>query len=173
MDELRGLQAGLVDGGEDSIAFLVHGARGQQSAVRLGKAKELLKSTDGTRPDVRPSCLAFGPTDYPQITLVFHDPSSLPQHPGWPLRNILYYLHTLGIAQLEVVCLRSGSASRRLRVRRPQDFGEADEPTRPSAVGWERNKAGKLASRVVDLGPMMDPARSVGNILVCRSDCPS
>lgn len=29
----------------------------------------------------------------------------------------------------------------------------------PQAVGWERNKAGKLASRVADLGPMMDPAR--------------
>lgn len=39
--------------------------------------------------------------------------------------------------------------------------GQASASDRPQAVGWERNKAGKLASRMVDLGPMMDPARLV------------
>lgn len=32
-------------------------------------------------------------------------------------------------------------------------------PTRPSAVGWEKNPQGKLAPRLADLAPMMDPAR--------------
>ena len=94
-----------------------------------------------------------------QRHVVFHDPSSLPQNPGWPLRNILYYLnHVHAISRVGVVCLRQGSASRTGRVAVPADVpgGSTEKPT---AVGWERNKAGKLASRVADLGPMMDPAR--------------
>lgn len=31
--------------------------------------------------------------------------------------------------------------------------------SRPSAVGWEKNPQGKLAPRLADLAPMMDPAR--------------
>jgi hypothetical protein len=38
--------------------------------------------------------------------------------------------------------------------------GQASQE-RPASVGWERNKAGKLGSRMADLGPMMDPARYV------------
>lgn len=31
--------------------------------------------------------------------------------------------------------------------------------TVPAAIGWERNAAGKLAPKVADLGPLMDPKR--------------
>lgn len=36
----------------------------------------------------------------------------------------------------------------------------ASEPSgRPQAIGWERNAQGKLAPKVADLGPLMDPTR--------------
>jgi ubiquitin-like modifier-activating enzyme ATG7 len=93
-----------------------------------------------------------------QRTVAFHDPSSRPDNPGWPLRNILYYLsHRHALTSLNVVCLRSGAASRSGRLSLPSQLESVGD--RPQAVGWERNKAGKLASRVADLGPMMDPTK--------------
>lgn len=35
----------------------------------------------------------------------------------------------------------------------------ASDPSHPSAIGWERNGSGKLAPKVSDLGPLMDPTR--------------
>lgn len=34
-----------------------------------------------------------------------------------------------------------------------------NDASKPSAVGWERNAQGKLAPKVADLGPLMDPKR--------------
>ena len=94
-----------------------------------------------------------------QRSVAFHDSSSLPNNPGWALRNILYYLNrTHSISSINMICLRAGNASRQGRVSVPA--GQAGQE-RPASVGWERNKAGKLGSRMADLGPMMDPARYV------------
>jgi hypothetical protein len=72
---------------------------------------------------------------------------------------MLYYLNTVhSISSLNIICLRAGSASRRGRVSVPAARTSSE---RPASVGWERNKAGKLGSRMADLGPMMDPARYV------------
>lgn len=90
-----------------------------------------------------------------QRYIVFHDPSSSLDVPGWPLRNILYYLaHRHGLSSFNVICLRQDS-SRIGHVSLPGPLDGA----RPQASGWERNKQGKLASRVADLGPTMDPTR--------------
>jgi ubiquitin-like modifier-activating enzyme ATG7 len=70
---------------------------------------------------------------------------------------MLYYLNAVhSIASLNIICLRAGNASRIGRVSVPEGQSSSD---RPASVGWERNKAGKLGSRIADLGPMMDPAR--------------
>lgn len=37
----------------------------------------------------------------------------------------------------------------------------ATDSARPAAVGWEKNPQGKLAPRLADLAPMMDPTRYV------------
>lgn len=95
--------------------------------------------------------------DIVQRYVVFHDPSSAADTPGWPLRNLLYYLaHHHGVASFNVICLRQES-SRIGLVSLPGPI----ESARPQAVGWERNKQGKLASRMADLGPTMDPTRQV------------
>lgn len=112
---------------------------------------------------------------------MFHDTTSVPDLPGWLLRNVLYYLaHHLpspkgSVAQkvtsLTVVALRSGSGasntttSKIFKVKLPDVVGTLDVATSavgenvPAAVGWERNSQGKLASRVADLGSTMDPKR--------------
>lgn len=101
----------------------------------------------------------------------FLDPSSHAQNPGWPLRNLLVYLTYLAQAagsatdelSYNILCWRDleaprpgqGWKSRIARVhvpRRPSNFS-----SKPSAVGWEKNSAGKFAPRVVDLAPMMEP----------------
>lgn len=95
-----------------------------------------------------------------QVTVVFHDTSSLPSNPGWTLRNVLYYLSTKhGITSLHVICLREGSSSIQASLSLPASPSPTPTPTPPQAVGWERHPSGKLSPRVADLGPMMDPTR--------------
>ncbi|ORX34367.1 hypothetical protein BD324DRAFT_643368 [Kockovaella imperatae] len=119
-------------------AYLIKGPRGQRSAGPLSSAKSFF---EGVIDEER--------------TVAFHDPSSIVSAPGWPLRNILVYLHRVhSISSITVFCLRAGS-SRVCRASLPSP----ETSDKPSAVGWERNKVGKLASRVADLGPMMDPMR--------------
>ncbi|RSH88204.1 Autophagy- protein 7 (Autophagy- E1-like activating enzyme atg7) [Apiotrichum porosum] len=89
--------------------------------------------------------------------LAFHDPSSLPNNPGWPLRNILFYLQTHhSVLNVAVICLRQGDTS---RFGRLSAQAAAPSEGKPQAVGWERDGSGKLASRVANLGPMLNPTR--------------
>lgn len=105
--------------------------------------------------------------------IAFLDPSSDPSNPGWPLRNLLAYLHALypgTTSNLRVLRWRDteappspnipwksqiGTLSVALNAAAPVDSSSP----RPSAVGWEKNPQGKLGPRVADLAPMMDPTR--------------
>ncbi|EPT02229.1 hypothetical protein FOMPIDRAFT_1022889 [Fomitopsis schrenkii] len=99
-------------------------------------------------------------------TIAFLDPSAAPAHPGWPLRNLLAYLHTLHPApSYRVLSWRDAERpagapfkSRVGVVAQGQGAGEP-APEKPAAVGWEKNVQGKLGPRVADLAPMMDPTR--------------
>jgi ubiquitin-like modifier-activating enzyme ATG7 len=100
-------------------------------------------------------------------TVGFVDPSGLPDNPGWPLRNLLAYLHALypsKTASVRVLRWRDEvpAAHHAWKSR----FGvlkigpvQAVGLSRPNAVGWEKNVQGKLGPRLADLAPMMDPAR--------------
>ncbi|WVQ97783.1 E1-like protein-activating enzyme Gsa7p/Apg7p [Kwoniella sp. CBS 9459] len=101
----------------------------------------------------------FGGVPLNQRCVAFRDPSSAAKHPGWPLRNLLSYLaRKHDVRTIRVLCMREGSASQHGIVH-TSGIEAVDTVSRPSAVGWERNPAGKLASRSADLGPTMDPAR--------------
>lgn len=122
----------------------------------------------------------------------FVDPSGASQIPGWPLRNLLAYLHArFGVEQAQVICWKdevatspgslSASQSRSVvgTVRLPVSEGgdsvtalaleahgrrtrlscKPNDSQAPSGVGWERNAQGKLAPKVADLGPLMDPRK--------------
>ncbi|KAI0721475.1 E1-like protein-activating [Fomitopsis betulina] len=102
-----------------------------------------------------------------QRTIAFLDPSAAPAHPGWPLRNLLAYLHALHPApSYRVLCWRDAErpADAPFKSRVGVVAQGAGTPAqalleKPAAVGWEKNVQGKLGPRVADLAPMMDPAR--------------
>lgn len=109
-----------------------------------------------------------------QRTIAFIDPSALPSNPGWPLRNLLAYLHALHPADvaagLRVLCWRDSEVPAQGHNWKSRfgvlslGSGESVHATtteRPTALGWEKNPHGKLAPRMADLAPMMDPTRYV------------
>lgn len=94
-----------------------------------------------------------------QRTLLFLDPSSDPTAPGWPLRNFLAYLAARHrIKRLRIICWRA-TLQESLTSIVSLESAEVYNITSLSAVGWEKNQAGKLAPRVADLGGLMDPRR--------------
>ncbi|KAG8714567.1 Autophagy protein 7 [Ceratobasidium sp. 423] len=103
-----------------------------------------------------------------QRILGFVDPSANPQSPGWPLRNLLTLvnvrfrikgpLKVLAWRDTEVTGPNHSWHSRLGLVSIP-DAPASSAKARPAAVGWEKNTQGKLAPRLADLAPMMDPTR--------------
>nr|XP_031861869.1 E1-like protein-activating enzyme Gsa7p/Apg7p [Kwoniella shandongensis]KAA5528941.1 E1-like protein-activating enzyme Gsa7p/Apg7p [Kwoniella shandongensis] len=147
VEEIRLLEEDMTQKrGRKFEAYLVKGLRGQRTVAPLWECARLYEKEE-----------------LQSVTVVFHDPSSSREHPGWPLRNILSYLSTVYcIHVVQVICLRAGSGSRQARVSIPKgniSSTSTETVTMPNAVGWERSHTGKLASRTADLGPMMDPAR--------------
>ncbi|KAG2182354.1 hypothetical protein INT43_007284 [Umbelopsis isabellina] len=102
-----------------------------------------------------------------QVIIGFVDPSGLAENPGWPLRNLLAHVNVrYGLQKLQVLCVRDQlskndlSLSLLLDIELPQGAGYTDnEHSIPKSVGWEKNSAGKLAPRLADLAPMMDPKK--------------
>ncbi|CAD6884834.1 unnamed protein product [Tilletia controversa] len=121
----------------------------------------------------------FRDTPEDERTVAFVDPSANPSIPGWPLRNLLAFLALrFRVSRVRVLCWKEDSGRSVVgTVRQSLEPGGATEgllrngndvvalaslagdSSRPSAVGWERNAQGKLAPKVADLGPLMDPAR--------------
>uniref|UniRef100_A0A131YMC9 Ubiquitin-like modifier-activating enzyme ATG7 n=1 Tax=Rhipicephalus appendiculatus TaxID=34631 RepID=A0A131YMC9_RHIAP len=107
--------------------------------------------------------------------LAFSDPSTSPTHPGWPLRNLLaLVVHRWGhsLSQCSVLCYRrearhghvDSSHSLILDVQLCASV-TAKGNSAPMYVGWERNAAGQLGPRSVDLSASLDPARLMENAL--------
>ncbi|KAL6298925.1 E1-like protein-activating [Sparassis latifolia] len=139
----------------------------------------LLRTTSGN-PEIAPieeydTFFANVPAD--RRTVAFLDPSAQPSNPGWPLRNLLAYLHALHpstASGVRVLCWRDAEvppphegAGPRWRSR----FGVLKlgsgasinaSAEKPTAVGWEKNLQGKLGPRMADLAPMMDPTKLAG-----------
>jgi ubiquitin-like modifier-activating enzyme ATG7 len=102
-------------------------------------------------------------------TIGFVDPSASPTNPGWPLRNLLAYLRALyptTTNELRILCWRDTEVpsaptgwKSRVGTLHCETPAAASATARPSAVGWEKTPQGKLAPRVADLAPMMDPVR--------------
>ncbi|WWD07978.1 E1-like protein-activating enzyme Gsa7p/Apg7p [Kwoniella europaea PYCC6329] len=141
--ELRQLEARLSTMENQKVeAFLVKGDLGSRSIAPLSTYQTFYSDALSS-----------------EVTIAFHDPSSSNTNPGWPLRNILHYLNQVhGTTEVKVICLRQGRASRQAIVTLPREQHRSPD-TQVSAVGWERTKEGKLASRIADLGPMMNPIR--------------
>ncbi|KAI3456165.1 hypothetical protein Pfo_012828 [Paulownia fortunei] len=101
-----------------------------------------------------------------KVLFGFYDPCHLPNNPGWPLRNLLWFIcrrwslqkvqffcyrENRGFADLELSLVGEASISNSQELRNHQ--------TMPNAVGWEHNNRGRKASRCISLAKTMDPTR--------------
>ncbi|KMT04515.1 hypothetical protein BVRB_8g181770 [Beta vulgaris subsp. vulgaris] len=99
-----------------------------------------------------------------KILFGFYDPCHLPNHPGWPLRNLLAFLYARwNLENVHFFCYREnrGFADMGLSLVgealiSPQEWKDHDHV--PNTVGWELDR-GKKITRSVDLAQSMDPTR--------------
>lgn len=104
----------------------------------------------------------------------FADPSTYPNHPGWMLRNLLILIYTRWkLDRVQILCYRDVPVRRddarsfvlRLMLKkdgldRSMNVEEATSSgDLPKVTGWERNAAGKVTSKIANLGEYMDPKR--------------
>lgn len=98
----------------------------------------------------------------------FADPSNDAHAPGWMLRNLLVLVRRRwGLDKVQVLlyrdvqsCRDSRSVVLRLRTK-PEDSppSQEEQDQMPKVTGWERNPAGKLTGRTVNLTDYLDPKR--------------
>ncbi|KAK0660398.1 Ubiquitin-like modifier-activating enzyme atg7 [Lasiodiplodia hormozganensis] len=112
----------------------------------------------------------------------FADPSTYENNPGWMLRNLLVLIRQRWkLNDVQILCYRDTHRTRDtsksiiINLKSPQPAGivvdtsletstdsissRPKSPKMPKVTGWERNEAGKLTSRLVDLSAYMDPTR--------------
>ena len=106
----------------------------------------------------------------------FTDPSTYPNYPGWMLRNLLVLIRRRWkLDRVQILCYRDTQARRDdaksiilplvleasdASIKSAQNYAHPD--VMPKVTGWERNSAGKVMSRIANLGEYMDPQRYVG-----------
>lgn len=104
----------------------------------------------------------------------FADPSNYENAPGWMLRNLLVLVkQRWGLDRVQILRYRDVQSKRdqgRSMVIHLESKPVGDEASStaksqeilghiPKITGWERNPAGKLAGRIVNLTEYMDPTR--------------
>ncbi|OJJ50439.1 hypothetical protein ASPZODRAFT_126301 [Penicilliopsis zonata CBS 506.65] len=99
----------------------------------------------------------------------FADPSNYTNAPGWVLRNLLALVkHRWHLEKVQILRYRCSQLSPaedcssvlilESKISTPSHI-ESSPRTMPKVTGWERNLAGKLTGRTVDLTEYMDPKR--------------
>lgn len=103
-----------------------------------------------------------------EVFLGFSDPCTLPQNPGWPLRNLLTLVALKWSKQWPVhriICLRvrtrtgirDAAHSIVVEVNLEGSVDPNSVPEMPQCLGWEKNERGKMGPRMVNLSATMDP----------------
>jgi ubiquitin-like modifier-activating enzyme ATG7 len=93
------------------------------------------------------------------------DPSTYPEGPGWPLRNLLVLIRQrFHLTKINIICYRDTWARRHeaRSVILPVQMDAVDSmeiKEMPKVTGWERSRNGKLQAQQANLGEYMDPAR--------------
>ncbi|KAJ2901212.1 Ubiquitin-like modifier-activating enzyme ATG7 [Zalerion maritima] len=94
----------------------------------------------------------------------FVDPSSYPDNPGWPLRNLLILIrHRYHLRKAQIICFRDIQTKRHeaRSIILPLEMDPVDKmelDAVPKITGWERNASGKLAARVTALTDYLEPS---------------
>ncbi|RDA88258.1 hypothetical protein CP532_0367 [Ophiocordyceps camponoti-leonardi (nom. inval.)] len=97
--------------------------------------------------------------------VAFVDPSTYPEGPGWPLRNLLVLIRQrFCLRRVNILCYRDTQAKRHearsivlpIVMDAVDDISAAEMP---KVTGWERSRSGNLQAQQVNLGEYMDPSR--------------
>ena len=102
--------------------------------------------------------------------VAFADPSTYPEYPGWMLRNLLVLIRVRWkINKVQILCYRDPDKHRNstssvvfpieVSSKITYEISASEILDMPRVTGWERNGAGKVVSRVANLGEFMDPQR--------------
>ncbi|KAI6784207.1 uncharacterized protein J7T54_004753 [Emericellopsis cladophorae] len=95
----------------------------------------------------------------------FVDPSTYPEGPGWPLRNLLILIRQrYKLDKVKILCFRDIWARRHesRSVILPIEMDPTEKVVMadmPKVTGWERSRNGKLQAQQANLGEYMDPSR--------------
>jgi len=127
-------------------------------ALHISEESEVI---DGTLSDFSSLQEKFG-----QVYVAFADPSLDENAAGWTLRNLLILLQRWWVQRrVKLISVRychgrpDLNSSLVLEVDLPDFPSTFYAEQAPRAVGWEKNRAGKLLPRRVDLSSSMDPAK--------------
>ncbi|EQC25745.1 E1-like protein-activating enzyme G [Saprolegnia diclina VS20] len=111
--------------------------------------------------------LASAPAAPDNLLFGIVDPSALPQHPGWPLRNYLAWIrcHYPSLTSATILLFRdplhhltTAPASLVAKASFIATVTWANEDAEMNkVVGWELNVQGKQGPRCMQLGSLMDP----------------
>ncbi|KAI9787542.1 MAG: Autophagy protein 7 [Geoglossum umbratile] len=116
----------------------------------------------------------FDKVDPKDRYVCFVDPSNYTENPGWMLRNLLVLIsQRWKLDKVQVLCYRDVHSRREEprsiilnleadaseKKQGSMEEGSSRIPPMPKVTGWERNKDGKLASKVASLSEHMDPQR--------------
>lgn len=97
--------------------------------------------------------------------VAFVDPSNYPEHPSWPLRNLLVLIRQrFHLTKVQILCYRDVQARRHearsiIMTLAMDEVDNLETTTMPKVTGWERNGTGKLLPRQANLAEYMDPGR--------------
>ncbi|RDW74745.1 putative autophagy ubiquitin-activating enzyme ApgG [Aspergillus mulundensis] len=139
--------------------FLARRVKAQDGHAVIWKIAPLSSYEDGF----------FNNTEFADRFISFVDPSNFDEAPGWMLRNLLILVkRRWGLTETQVLRYRDGQSLRgssrsivlSIRLKASQLL---ELPAKcngmPKVTGWERNPAGKLVGRFVDLTEHLDPKR--------------
>lgn len=101
-----------------------------------------------------------------QVYVAYADPSLDQNTAGWTLRNLLILMQRWWVQRrVKVISVRycrgrpDLNSSLVLDIELPQISSNFSAEHTPVAVGWEKNRAGKLLPRKVNLSSSMDPSK--------------
>lgn len=97
--------------------------------------------------------------------VAFVDASNYPEHPSWPLRNLLVLIRQrFHLTKVNILCYRDSQARRHearsiILPLAMSSVPEMETTVMPKVTGWERNGVGKLQARQANLGEYLDPQK--------------
>jgi len=104
--------------------------------------------------------------DKTMFMICIADPSSMANHPGWPVRNLvtaLCYEYPDLISGLKLLCLRASIKDGKVDLGHSLVMTLAGTITKlsenPGVVGWEKNDKGQMGPKLANMRSSMDPSK--------------